>query len=58
MNMVNYLRTLLARFIVRYLSRPRSLLVAVWGWLAPAMDDLDKKQQRSFWAKSSFRLLM
>jgi len=28
MNMINHLRTLLARHIVRYLSGPRSLLVA------------------------------
>ena len=28
--MINYLRTLLARFVVRYPSGPRSLLVAAW----------------------------
>lgn len=42
--MINYLRTLLARFIVRYLSRPLSLLIAAWGWLAAATDDLGRKQ--------------
>jgi hypothetical protein len=31
--MINYLRTITARFIVRYLSGPPSLLVAAWGWL-------------------------
>jgi hypothetical protein len=36
MNILNYLRTLLARLIVRYLSGPRSLLVAAWGCLAAA----------------------
>lgn len=41
--MINHFRTLLARFIVRYLSGPRSLLVAAWGWLAAETDDLDKK---------------
>jgi len=29
--MINYLRTITARFVVRYLSGPRSLLVAAWG---------------------------
>jgi hypothetical protein len=28
--MIDHLRTLLARLIVRYLSGPRSLLVAAW----------------------------
>jgi hypothetical protein len=42
--MTNRLRTLIARFIVRYLSAPRSLLVAAWGWLAAATDDLGRKQ--------------
>lgn len=44
MTMINYIRTLLARLIVRYLSRTRSLLVAAWGWLAAETDDLDRKQ--------------
>jgi hypothetical protein len=32
--MINHLRTLTTHFIVRHLSRPHSLPVAAWVWLA------------------------
>lgn len=43
--MTDYLRTLLANFIVRHLRGPRSLLVAAWNWLAAEANDLVERQR-------------
>lgn len=40
-----YLRATLARFIVRWLPWPPSLLIAAWSWLAAEADALGEKRQ-------------
>ena len=41
--MFDTLRSLLARFIVQHLGRPRSLVVQPWLWLAAETDTLEEK---------------
>ena len=43
--MVDKLRTLLAKFIVKHLNRPRSLVVEAWLWLAAEADDTEDKRR-------------
>jgi hypothetical protein len=43
--MVDRLRTLAARVIVRHFPRARSLVVAAWSWLAAETDDLEEKRR-------------
>ena len=43
--MVDQLRTLIGRSIVRYLSLARSLMVAGWLWLAAKADELEEKRR-------------
>ena len=43
--MPDKLRTSLARFIVRHLNRPRSLLIRAWLWLAAHADNLEEKRR-------------
>ena len=38
-------KTALARFIVRWLPWPPSLLLAAWRWLAAEADDLGEKRR-------------
>lgn len=47
--MIDNFRTILAKFIVRRLSRPRPLVVATWLWLAADTDDIEEKR-RCLWA--------
>jgi hypothetical protein len=42
--MVDRLRTLMARFITRWLQGPPTLLIRAWAWLCSETDDLSKKQ--------------
>jgi hypothetical protein len=37
-------RTHVARFTVRHLTRPRPLVIQAWLWLAAEADDLDTKR--------------
>ena len=37
------LRTLLAKLIVEYLTRPRLLVIHAWLWLAAETDDVEEK---------------
>lgn len=46
--MLDRLRTVLAKFIVKYLPGPRPLLVAAWHWLAAGTDDIEQKR-RCLW---------
>jgi len=41
--MIDKLRTLLAKSIVRHLNRPRPLAGRVWLWLAAEADNLEEK---------------
>ena len=43
--MVDTFRTLLARLIVRYLTRPRPLVIRAWFWLAAQTDELEEKRR-------------
>jgi hypothetical protein len=43
--MLNRLRTLLARLVVRWLPGLRELLVRAWAWLAAETDDLAERQR-------------
>lgn len=43
--MVDRLRTLAARVIVRHFPGPRSLVVAAWSWLAAETDDFEEKRR-------------
>ena len=43
--MVIELRTLLAKFMVSRLTRPRLLVVHSWLWLAVEADDLEEKRR-------------
>ena len=43
--MIDYIRTLSARLITRYLPGPRVLLVRAWAWLVKEMDDLTEKER-------------
>ena len=43
--MLDSLRTLLARFVVQHLRRPRSLVVAAYLWLAADTDDTEQKRR-------------
>jgi len=38
--MINYLRTVSARFITRWLPGRRALVVRAWTWLCANTDDL------------------
>jgi len=44
-NATDYLRTLSARLITRWLRWPRALVVRAWAWLFARTDDLDEKQR-------------
>ena len=41
--MLDKLRTLLAKFIVKNLTRPRELVIRAWLWLAADTDDVEEK---------------
>ena len=41
--MLDQFRTLLAKLIVEYLTRPRPLVVQAWLWLAAETDDAEEK---------------
>ena len=43
--MLDKLRTLLAKFIVRHLSRPRSLVIGAWLSLASDAGDIEDKRR-------------
>ena len=40
--MLDTFRTLLAKFIVQYLNRPRPLVIGAWFWLAAQTDDIEE----------------
>ena len=41
--MLDRLRTLLAKLIVKHLTRPRELVIRAWLWLASDTDDVEEK---------------
>lgn len=43
--MIDKLRTVLAKFIVEHLARPRPLVVHAWLWLAAEADVLNRKEK-------------
>ena len=43
--MPDRLRTLLAKFIVQHLNRPRPLVIRAWFWLAAQTDDIEEKRR-------------
>ena len=43
--MLDTFRTLLAKFIVQYLNRPRPLVIRAWFWLAAETEDLEEKRR-------------
>jgi len=43
--MLDRLRSLLARFIVKYLRGPRPLVVRAWPWLAAGAETLEEKRR-------------
>jgi hypothetical protein len=43
--MVDRLRTLMARFITRWLQGPPTLLIRAWAWLCSETDDLSEKRR-------------
>jgi len=43
--MIDSLRTLLARFMVRHLTSPRELVTGAWLWLAADTDELDERRR-------------
>jgi hypothetical protein len=47
--MLDRLRTVIAKFMVKYLPRPHPLLVTAWHWLAAQTDDIEEKK-RCLWA--------
>ena len=42
--MLDGYRTILARFTVRHLRRPRPLVIRAWLWLAAETEDLEEKR--------------
>ena len=45
MHILDRLRTLLAKFIVKHLTRPRALVVQTWLWLAAKSQDVEDKRR-------------
>jgi len=43
--MINYLRTLSARFVTRWFPGPGVLLIRAWAWLCANTHDLNEKQR-------------
>ena len=43
--MLDEFRTAVARFLVRYLTRPSPLVIRAWLWLAAEADDLEEKRR-------------
>ena len=41
--MLDHLRAILAKFIVRHLTRPLLLVIHAWLWLAAETDDVEQK---------------